>query len=222
LPRPDEGLRDLVLRTFDSLFGVSGTAQWDWKLRRLSNMTKILISYGTTEGHTARIAEFIADAIRGRGHDAEALDLKRAQAGLLDGYDAVILGGSIHMGKHGEYLRDFVLKNRDALERLPSAFFSVSLAAHGDLANAQAYVENFEQETGWRPAQIGLFGGALPYRKYGFFKRLMMKKIVSSKPGNLSTDTSRDHEYTDWQQVRGFAEDFLQRLVPQDAAKIKS
>ena len=90
------------------------------------------------------------------------------------------------------------------------------------MANAQAYVENFEQETGWTPAQIGLFGGALLYRKYGFLKRLMMKKIVSSKPGNLSTDTSRDHEYTDWDQVRRFAEDFLQRLVAQDADKIKS
>jgi menaquinone-dependent protoporphyrinogen oxidase len=177
-------------------------------------MTKILIAYGTTEGHTARIAEYLADAIRDRGHMAEAVDLKRPRDGLLDGYDAVILGGSIHMGKHEECVRDFVLKNRMALERLPAAFFSVSLAAHGDMANAQAYVENFEHETGWRPAHIGLFSGALLYRQYGFFQRLMMKKIVSSKPGSLSTDTSRDHEYTDWNQVRQFAEDFLERLVP--------
>jgi menaquinone-dependent protoporphyrinogen oxidase len=176
-------------------------------------MTKILISYGTTEGHTARIAEYLADDIRGRGHVADAVNLRRAQDGLLDGYDAVILGGSIHMGKHGDSVRDFVLKNRVALERLPSAFFSVSLAAHGDMANAQAYVENFEQETGWRPAQVGLFSGALLYRQYGFFKRLMMKKIVSSKPGGLSTD--RD-------QVKRFADDFLKRLVPEDVTKIKS
>ena len=182
---------------------------------------KILISYGTTEGHTARIAEYLADAIRGRGYLADAVDLKRAQDGLLDGYDAVILGGSIHMGKHEEYVRDFVVKNRAALERLPSAFFSVSLAAHGDMTNAQAYVENFEHETGWKPAQVGLFSGALLYRQYGFFKRLMMKKIVSSKPGGLSTDTSRDHEYTEWDQLKRFAEDFLERLVPEDATKIR-
>ena len=184
-------------------------------------MTKILISYGTTEGHTARISEYLVDAIRSRGYLADAVDLKRAQDGLLDGYDAVILGGSIHMGKHEECVRDFVVQNRAALERLPSAFFSVSLAAHGDMANAQAYVENFEHETGWKPAQVGLFSGALLYRQYGFFKRHMMKKIVSSKPGGLSTDTSRDHEYTDWDQVKRFAEDFLERLVPEDATKIR-
>ena len=185
-------------------------------------MTKIVILYGTTEGHTARIAEYLADDIRGHGHVADAVDLKRAQQGLLDGYDAVILGGSIHMGKHEDSVRDFTRRNRVALERLPSAFFSVSLAAHGDMANAQAYVENFEQETGWRPAQVGLFSGALLYRQYGFIKRLMMKKIVSSKPGGLSTDTSRDHEYTDWEQVKWFAEDFLKRLAPADATKINS
>ena len=181
---------------------------------------KILILYGTTEGHTARIAEYMAEVVRARGHVGDAVDLKRAQDGLLDGYDAVIVGGSIHMGKHEDSVRGFVVKNRGALERVPSAFFSVSLAAHGDMANAEAYVENFEQETGWRPAQVGLFSGALLYRQYGFFKRLMMKKIVSSKPGGLSTDTSRDHEYTDWEQVTGFAEDFLKRLVPEDATKI--
>jgi menaquinone-dependent protoporphyrinogen oxidase len=184
-------------------------------------MAKILIGYGTTEGQTARIAESIADAMRGQGHDARAVDLKHSKDLVLDVYDAVIVGGSVHMGKHEDHVRDFVQKNRGTLERLPSAFFSVSLAAHGDLPNAEAYVENFQQETGWKPAQVGLLSGALLYRQYGFFKRLMMKKIVSSKPGGLSTDTSRDHEYTEWDQVKQFAEDFLERLVPEDATKIR-
>ena len=177
-------------------------------------MTKILISYGTTEGHTARIAECIADGVRGRGHVANAVDLKRPQDGLLDGYDATILGGSIHMGKHQEDVVEFVRKNRADLERLPSAFFSVSLAANGDQANAEAYVENFVQQTGWRPAEVGLFGGALLYRQYGILKRYMMKRIVRDKPG-MSLDTSRDYVYTDWDQVKRFAEDFVERTVPE-------
>jgi len=192
------------------------------RYERWSEMTRILIAYGTTEGQTARIADHIADAIRKHGVEAEALDLKRSKDVSVDGYDAVIVGGSIHMGKHQKDLADFVQRNRAVLERLPSAFFSVSLAAHGDLENAEAYVENFKQQTGWRPTKVGLFGGALLYRKYGFLKRYMMKRIVRDKPGGVSTDTSRDHEYTDWDQVKRFAEDFLERLVPEDTAKIKS
>jgi menaquinone-dependent protoporphyrinogen oxidase len=187
---------------------------------RWSEMTKILIAYGTTEGQTARIADHLAGVIRSRGFEAQAVDLNQSRDVPLNGYDAVIVGGSIHMGKHQDEVADFVRANRPALERLPSAFFSVSLAAHGDMENAEAYVANFEQQTGWHPTKIGLFSGALLYRKYGLLKRYMMKRIVRDKPGGVSTDTSRDHIYTDWDQVQRFAEDFLERLVPQDTAKI--
>ena len=185
-------------------------------------MTKILIGYGTTEGQTARITEYIADVMRSQGHEAHVLDLKESKDLALESYDAVIVGGSIHMGRHEEHVADFVRKNRVSLERLLSAFFSVSLAAHGDMENARAYVKNFEQETGWRPMQVGYFGGALLYRQYGLLKRLMMKKIVRDKPGNLSLDTSRNHEYTEWDDVQRFAEEFLRRLVSDDTVKIKS
>ena len=181
-------------------------------------MSKILIAYGTTEGQTAKIADFIADVVRGRGNAADAMNIKQS-ANMPDGYDAVIVGASIHMGKHEDHVRDFVRRNQATLERLPSALFSVSLAAHGDTANAEAYVARFEQETGWRPAQVGLIAGALLYTQYGFVKRLMMKKIVRDKPGDLSTDTSRDHVYTEWEDVRAFAERFLDRLVSQTAGK---
>jgi menaquinone-dependent protoporphyrinogen oxidase len=182
-------------------------------------MTKIMIGYGTTEGQTARIADHIAEVIRGQGFEVQVLDLKGSQDVGLDGYDAVIVGGSIHMGKHEDHVADFVRKNRATLQRVPSAFFSVSLAAHGDMANAEAYVANFSEQTGWHPAQVGFFGGALLYRQYGFLKRLMMRRIVRDKPGGLSTDTSRDHVYTDWEEVEGFAKAFLERVVPKDASR---
>jgi menaquinone-dependent protoporphyrinogen oxidase len=184
-------------------------------------MTKILITYGTTEGQTAQIADHLAGVIRDRGLEAETMNLKQSADVSVAGYDAVIIGGSVHMGKHQEEVVDFVRKNRADLARLPSAFFSVSLAANGDLANAEAYVENFAQQAGWRPTKVGLFSGALLYRQYGFIKRYMMKRIVRDKPG-MRTDTSRDYVYTDWDQVRRFAEDFVERLVPEDTTKIKS
>jgi menaquinone-dependent protoporphyrinogen oxidase len=172
-------------------------------------VSKIYIVYGTTEGQTAKIANVMADVIRAHGHDVATVDVKHARDGLAAGYDGVILGASIHMGKHDKHALDFVRHNREVLERVPSGFFSVSLAAHGDLNEAEGYLEQFEQETGWKPAKVALFGGALLYTHYGFFKRRLMKKIASEKPGQLGTDTSRDYVYTEWDAVRGFAEDFL-------------
>lgn len=176
-------------------------------------MSKIYIPYGTAEGQTAKIAEYIADVIRDHGHEAHAVDIKEAAGTVPDGYDGVIVGASIHMGKHDKHIADFVHKNRDTLERLPSVFFSVSLAAHGDSEEAESYVEQFEQETAWRPVKVARFGGALLYTQYGFVKRHLMKKIARDKPGDLGTDTSRDYVYTDWDAVRRFTEDFLTELV---------
>jgi menaquinone-dependent protoporphyrinogen oxidase len=184
-------------------------------------VTKIYIPYGTTEGQTAKIAEYIADVIRGHGHEAHTADIKRSGNTVPDGYGAVIVGASIHMGKHDAHVGDFVRKNQVVLKRLPSAFFSVSLAAHGDTAEAESYVEEFEQDTGWRPATVALFGGALLYTEYGFLKRHVMKKIAGDKPGNLGTDTSRDYVYTEWDGVRRFAEDFLEGCLP-DAARSRN
>lgn len=175
-------------------------------------MKKTFITFGTTEGQTAKIAEFISDVLRDHGHDVTMLDVKDTAGTVPDGYDGVMVGASIHMGKHDKHVVDFVRRNQDTLARLPSAFFSVSLAAHGDTTEAEGYVAQFEQETGWRPDKVALFGGSLLYSQYGFIKRHMMKRIARDKPGNLGIDLSRDYVYTEWDGVKRFAEHFATDL----------
>jgi menaquinone-dependent protoporphyrinogen oxidase len=185
---------------------------------------RILIPYGTSEGQTARIAEYLAGVIRAHGHEAFPVNVERASSPEPDDYDAVIVGASIHMGKHERYVLDYVREYRGTLERLPSAFFSVSLAARDNTEEARkevdGYIEKFVEQTGWRPNKVGLFPGALLYTQYGFFKRWIMKKIARDK-GSQDTDTSRDYVYTDWDSVKRFAEEFLESLVPEDAASVR-
>jgi menaquinone-dependent protoporphyrinogen oxidase len=136
--------------------------------------------------------------IQRRGHEAEPVNVKQALDPGAESYDGVIVGASIHMGKHDKHVVEFVQRNRDALDRIPCAFFSASLSAHDDTEEAAGYVEQFERETGWRPASIAVFGDALLYTQYGFIKRHVMRKIAQDKPSNLGTDTARDYVYTDW------------------------
>jgi menaquinone-dependent protoporphyrinogen oxidase len=65
------------------------------------------------------------------------------------------------VGKQGKHASEYVRQNRDDLSQVPSAFFSVSLAAHSDEENAERYVKDFEENTGWHPAKVGILGGAL-------------------------------------------------------------
>lgn len=176
-------------------------------------MSKVLIAYSTHEGQTAKIADFIATVLHGRGLEVDTCDVKESADPALFDYDGVVVGGSVHVGKHDKHIVEYVRRNHHALGGVPSAFFSVSLAsAGGDTEEAQGYVDQFEQQTGWRPRRVALFGGGLPYRHLNFITRHMMKKIVEDKPGNLGTDLSRDYVYTEWDGVRRFAEDFAAEL----------
>jgi menaquinone-dependent protoporphyrinogen oxidase len=181
-------------------------------------MTRILIAYGTCEGHTSRIARYLADVIRARGLQVDVVNVERPCVGDPEGYDAVIVGASIHLGRHERYVAEYVRQNRETLERLPSGFFSVSLSAGENTEEARKGVgdciDKFVKQTGWRPNKVGRFAGALLYTRYGFFKRWMMKRITRSK-GSPDTDTSRDYVYTDWQSVKRFAEEFLEILIPE-------
>ncbi|QSG07386.1 flavodoxin domain-containing protein [Halapricum desulfuricans] len=171
-------------------------------------MASFLIAYGTSEGQTEKVADRIAETIRERGHDATALDVKGEHD--VTASNAVLVGSSIHVGKHQPAVAEFVTDHGAALSERPTGFFQVSLSSATDdeerRAEAAAYAEAFVEETGFDPDRIGLFGGALRYSKYGFLKRVMLKRIAAEATGD--TDTSRDYEYTDWTEVEAFADDF--------------
>lgn len=172
-------------------------------------MSRILIVYGTTEGHTAKIAERIADVLAAKGHSVETLlgeDIPNHLA--LTDFDGVVVGGSVHTGRHQRYIRKFVMRHREALMEKCSAFFSVSgTAADARPAyssQAERILEQFLRQTQWRPDATATFAGAIPYTRYGPVTRWIMKRIVGSAGGD--TDTSRDYEYTDWAAVERFAD----------------
>jgi len=173
-------------------------------------MASFLVLYSTGEGQTSKVTDSVVDALAARGHAVEAVDVESSSNITVDVFDAVVVGSSVHVGKHTDSVRDFVGDNIEVLDGLPTAFFQLSLSSAADdeerRAEAAGYVEDFLEETGWTPDRVALFGGALRYSKYGFLKRLTMKRIAKDATGD--TDASRDYEYTDWDEVEDFTNDF--------------
>ncbi|WP_380674936.1 flavodoxin domain-containing protein [Salinigranum sp. GCM10025319] len=174
-------------------------------------MTRVALVYGTTEGQTATIAERIAAVLGDAGHDPTLVHADHLPAGFdVNEYDAVIVGASIHYGRHQSSVARFVRDHVDALGGMPSAFFSVSLTAADESdearATARSLLEGFLAETGWEPDATLVVAGALKYSEYGLLTRFVMKRIAR-KHGEI-TDTSRDYEYTDWDDVERFATEF--------------
>ena len=183
-------------------------------------MARVLIVYSTKEGHTREIAERIARTIHDEGNEIQLSDANAARKQSLATFDGILVGGSVHLGAYQASLRDFVKRNREALERIPSSFFSVSMSA-GDsskesIAEVQTTLDKFFHDTGWHPRHVENFAGALLYTRYNFLVRFVLKRIVKSK-GRPEVDTSRDYDLTDWAAVERFAHEFagsITRGVP--------
>jgi menaquinone-dependent protoporphyrinogen oxidase len=182
-------------------------------------MKPVLVLYASTHGHTAKIAERIAEALE---HAGATVDLRRADAKddpAPHEYAAVVMGGSIHMGHHQRELSRWARAHATSLTAMPSAFFSVCLAAADGTDEARAatrkYIDDFVEETGWTPARTASFAGALQYLEYDFFTRLLIKMMMHR--GGHPTDSSQDYDYTDWDEVVRFGHrivDLLSATAP--------
>ena len=73
-------------------------------------------------------------------------------------------------------------------------------------------LDDFVADTGWQPAFVKPVAGALMYSRYNLLIRFVMKRIA--RQAGASTDTSRDHEFTDWAALDVFVESLLQSAAP--------
>ena len=178
---------------------------------------RILIIYGTRYGQTARVAERMRSVLTREGFDVVVAD---AGAPAIDvdpqRYDGVLVGGSVIRGRHQRSIRTFVIAHRARLNAMPTAFFSVSASAGSGgprgHADAQRVLEEFLTETHWEPDMVATIAGAMAFTKYPLLLRWLLREISRRNGG--PTDTSRDHELTDWKQVTSFAKRFGRRVAP--------
>jgi len=183
---------------------------------------RVLVAFHSTEGQTAKIAEHIGDILTLSGAVPEVADADADPSPV--GFDGIVVGDSIHVGHHSKSLVQWLERHREQMRDRPSALFQVSLvSANTDAehtAVARQLADELCAETGFDPDRVALFAGALAYTKYGWLTRRMLRSIAAKEGG--STDTSRDHEFTDWADVEHFASDFALLLGCRPSAAARS
>ena len=172
-------------------------------------MTRILVVYGTTDGHTAKVAGVIADTLRAQGAVVHVHQSGRSDC-HPNGYDGVIVAAPVRAGRYQKSVRRWVRAHAGALNARTTAFVSVCLGVlQKDPAvdrTLKTILSGFLAEAGWQPAITKPVAGALLYTRYNWFIRRVMKRIAAKAGGD--TDTTRDYVYTDWQDLRRFTEEF--------------
>ena len=175
---------------------------------------RVLVLNSSRFGHTARIAERVAQRLRAAGHDVAVEPLGPGRRVEVRTSDAVILGASIRYGHFAREVWRFASRNARVLEAMPNAFFGVNLVAAKpgkDRVETNAYMRKFSERSPWRPGLVEVFAGELDYPAYNPVDRRLIQMIMrrTGKP----TDPTFHGIYTDWERVDRFADEVAALLA---------
>ena len=168
-------------------------------------MSRILIIYSTTDGHTRKICRRLCQVVEQLDHQVTLISIDDTANVELESFDKIILGASIRYGKHHKNVYDFIKGNEQLLDSKPNAFFSVNVVARKPEKNrpeTNPYLRKFLKQISWQPKELAVFAGKIDYRKYSFLDRQIIRLIMWITKGPTDPDTVV--EFTNWKQVEDF------------------
>jgi menaquinone-dependent protoporphyrinogen oxidase len=171
-------------------------------------MSKIVIIYSTTDGHTREICSRLLKTIETNNNNVVTLvPIEDANSLDLNAFDKIVIGASIRYGKHSAKIYEFINKNAQILDEKPNAFFSVNVVARKPEKNqpeTNPYLKKFLLQIPWKPKELAVFAGKIDYQKYNFWDRSMIRMIMWITKGPTHPETNI--EFTDWGQVNKFGQ----------------
>ncbi len=167
-----------------------------------------LIIYSTTDGQTKKISEIIRNNSINK-NSYELISLDEAFHKKIEKYEKIIIGASIRYGRHSSRIYKFIQDNKNILNQKTCAFFSVNVVARKPDKNTpdtNPYIRKFLKKSSWHPKKLGVFAGKIDYPKLGFVNKNIIRFIMFITGG--PTDTNNTYEFTDWQSVKKFINEF--------------
>ena len=127
-------------------------------------MSKIIIIYSTTDGHTKEICSRLFSIIESSNNDVILIPIEDENKIDLRTFDKIVIGASIRYGKHSPKVYEFINKNLEILEKKSNAFFSVNVVArkpNKNLPETNPYLKKFLSQISWKPRELAVFAGKI-------------------------------------------------------------
>jgi len=150
---------------------------------------RVLVTAATRHEATGEIATAIAKSLVERGIEAEARPI--VDVSEIGGYDAVVLGSAVYVGRWLREARRFADRHAATLATMPVWLFSsgpVGAAGRGEPADAATLAELT------RAREHRVFGGRLERTRLTVAERLMVRTV-----------DAREGDDRDWREVDAFA-----------------
>ena len=165
---------------------------------------KIGIIYSSVDGQTKKISEKLVANLNKEQIETKIYSIENFNDDLSD-FHTLIIGASIRYGTHNKRVLEFISKNKNYLNEIKTAFFSVNLVARKEEKNSaktNPYLIKFLKKTDWNPDFLEVFAGKLDYKSYSLIDRIMIKLIMKLTDGPTKSDKPLD--FTDWKKVNDF------------------
>jgi len=158
---------------------------------------KILVAYATAAGSTGEVAEAIGQVLRDEGATVDVMRARDVTG--VSGYNAVVVGTGIRVGKPYAEAVSFLEAEQATLSQVPVAYFIVCGTLREDTEDARAQARGYvdaliASAPQVKPVDTAVFGGAVDYKRLSFLLRLVMKVIKST-----------EGDFRDWDAIRTWA-----------------
>jgi menaquinone-dependent protoporphyrinogen oxidase len=162
---------------------------------------KVLVATASRHGATSEIGEAIGRALR--EHRLEADVKPPEEVHDLAGYDAVVLGSAVYVGKWLEPARDLVEKHADELCTKPVWLFSSGPIGEPLRPEPDDAVDVDALVSATRARGHRLFGGKLDKGRLGFGEKAVV--LAFRAP---------EGDFRDWDEIRAWADEIAGELSP--------
>jgi menaquinone-dependent protoporphyrinogen oxidase len=167
----------------------------------------VLVTAASRHDATREIAEAIANGLAHRGVPAEAVPMDRVAS--VDGFDAVVVGSAIYMGRWLKTAREFIAQHSAELSSVPVWLFSsgpLGPPEHLIPAGEPADMEQLIGRVGARGHRV--FAGRLETASLGFAERAATKAVHAP-----------EGDCRDWDAIDAFAGRVASELSAEWAAR---
>ena len=164
-------------------------------------MARILVAYASKKGSTTEIAQAIGKELQASGYVVDVTEVGAVTSPA--GYNAVVIGGPVYMGKMMGEVGKFVKHHYNELKDLPVAGFIVGL---GTVSQDPASISNAEKVlqaalAPLQPVAVTAFAGRLDPAKLSWFQNWITKNVKSPVG-----------DFRDWSAIAAWAKELPGRL----------
>jgi menaquinone-dependent protoporphyrinogen oxidase len=151
---------------------------------------RVLVTAASKHGATLEIAQAIARELEQQDAVVEHVAIDDVSG--LDGYDAVVLGSAVYMGRWLEPARELVRRHADDLAARPTWLFSSGPVGDPPRPEEDEAVDVRELVEATQAVGHRLFAGRIDRRKLGFAERAVLRAVGAKEGDYRDGDAIRD------------------------------